>query len=102
MKWFSKSIELTHTSFSLHQENFKNHTVAVTSQILFSLSDPGRHALNIMWDGKHIPGSPAFFTVKGPAPARLCYILSGADHIKCSKGAISFRYVIFPAPDSGT
>jgi len=44
-----------------------------------------------MWDGKHIPGSPAFFTVKGPAPARLCYILSGADHIKCSKGSISFR-----------
>lgn len=60
-------------------------------EITIRPTDPGRHALNIMWDGKHIPGSPAFFTVKGPAPARLCYILSGADHIKCSKGSISFR-----------
>ncbi|XP_063686399.1 mesocentin-like [Bolinopsis microptera] len=60
-------------------------------EITIKPTDPGRHALNIMWDGKHIPGSPAYFTVKGPAPARLCYILSGADHIKCSKGAISFR-----------
>ena len=56
--------------------------------------DPGKHCLNIMWDGKNIPGSPAYFNVKGPAPARLCYILSGADHIKCKKGSISFRLVL--------
>lgn len=60
-------------------------------EITIKPTDPGKHCLNIMWDGKHIPGSPAYFNVKGPAPARLCYILSGADHIKCKKGSISFR-----------